>query len=243
MRPDGNQFPVLAIDTSARLAGAAVAAEGGEILAEVTVDRPRRGGEAVAGCVRSALEQAGCDIDSVGTLAVVHGPGSFTGIRVGLALARGLAPTDDLPALGVDSLDLVVASADVLDRRLCAVIPAGQDRVYVAGYQRDGDSFKRTLHPTLIELAELDPILTEWGGRIVLCAERGTIELLRAAQAAKTPDHLAAVPDTRARQLARLACERISEAGPVSSILPVYLAEPAATPNQNRVAAGRSGQA
>ena len=128
-----------------------------------------------------------------------------------------LAPTDDLPALGVDSLDLVVASAEVLDRRLCAVIPAGQDRVYVAGYQRDGDGFKRTLHPTLIELAELDPVLTEWGGRVVLCAERSTIDLLRAAQAAKTPDHLAAVPDTRAGQLARLACERISEAGPVSS--------------------------
>ena len=115
MKSEGGQFPVLAIDTSAKLAGAAVAGEGGEILAEATVDRPRRGGEAVAGCVRSALEQAGCDIGSVGTLAVVHGPGSFTGIRVGLALARGLAPTDDLPALGVDSLDLVVASAEVLD--------------------------------------------------------------------------------------------------------------------------------
>ena len=72
---------------------------------------------------------------------------------------------------------------------------------------------------------------------MVLCAERETLDRLRAEQAAKRPDRLFAVPDSRARFLAELAATRLDSAEPAGAVMPVYVAETAAQPNRNRVVA------
>jgi tRNA threonylcarbamoyl adenosine modification protein YeaZ len=228
---------LLALDTSSTCAGAALAGPGGEILAESVLEAGSGRGEALAGCVRDILEQCRIEIDAVGTLAVARGPGSFTGIRVGLAMARGLALIDDLAVVGVDSLELVVYSAGDVDSRLCAAIAAGQDRLYLAGYQRGDAGLRCTRPPAVISFSELDPAIADWGGRVVLCAERAMLDRLRAAQAAKRPDRLFAVPDSRAPILAQLASTRLDSAEPAGAVLPLYVAETLARPNQNRVVA------
>ncbi|MEE8311246.1 MAG: tRNA (adenosine(37)-N6)-threonylcarbamoyltransferase complex dimerization subunit type 1 TsaB [Candidatus Binatia bacterium] len=228
---------LLALDTSSTRAGAALAGPGGEILAESALEVGHGRGEALAGCVRDILEQTQIAIDAVGTLAVARGPGSFTGTRIGLAMARGLALVDDLPVVGIDSLELLVHSAGDVDTRLCAVIAAGHDRLYMAGYQRDDTGRRCTRPPAVISFSELDPAIAEWGGRVVLCAERETLDRVRAEQAAKRPDRLVAVPEVRARFLAELATTRLDSAEPAAAVLPVYVAETAARPNRNRVVA------
>lgn len=227
---------LLALDTSSFCFGAALTGPDGELVAEAALEAGTGRGEALGDCVSEVLATAGIGPAQLGLLAVARGPGSFTGIRVGLAMARGLALIDDLSVIGIDSLELVAHSAGEANRRVCAVLCAGQDRLYVAGYQRDDSGLRCTLPAMAIGLAGLDPVIEAWGGRVALCAERETLDLIRAAQAAKRPDRLVAVADARARFLAELAVLRRDTAAAASSVLPLYVAETRARPNRNRIA-------
>jgi len=70
---------------------------------------------------------------------VTRGPGSFTGLRVGMAVAKGLALAQRIPIIGVPTLDVVVEAQGQDTRPLCAVLQAGRQRICVAIYRwRDG---------------------------------------------------------------------------------------------------------
>ena len=225
---------LLAIDTSSSRPGIVLAAPD-SVLAEIVLDDDGRG-ESLCDRIPALVEDAGVDLAAVEYLAVARGPGSFTGIRVGLALARGLALVDDLPVVGVGSLELVALAAADVDRRLCAVLQAGQDKLYAAGYERGLDGTLREAHaPVVIPITELDAMLADWGGRLVLCAERYTLDYLRGEQAAKRPDRLVPVPESRVRLLASTALARRDDATRAEAVLPLYVAESAARPNRNRV--------
>jgi tRNA threonylcarbamoyl adenosine modification protein YeaZ len=95
---------ILAIDTTTRGGSVAVTRDD-ELLALVGGDVSRTHGERVPGEIAQALEQAGLSKSAIDLIAVAAGPGAFTGLRIGLATAQGLALTLDRPAVGVSALD------------------------------------------------------------------------------------------------------------------------------------------
>lgn len=74
------------------------------VLAEVTLDEYRRHGELLAGAIQDCLNQAGCQISEIKAVAVGQGPGSFIGVRVAMAHAKGLCMALQIPLVGFNTL-------------------------------------------------------------------------------------------------------------------------------------------
>jgi len=91
---------ILALDTTTNLCACAVS-RGGELLARISADIGKGHGEYVMGQMDDLLARAGVSIGEIDRLGVGCGPGSFTGIRVGVALVRGLALALEVPAIGI----------------------------------------------------------------------------------------------------------------------------------------------
>ena len=125
---------LVAIDTATGYASLALH-DGFQVRVEHTWESQRRHTVELVPRLMAALEQVGLGIEHLSGVAVTRGPGSFTGLRVGVAVAKGLALARGLPVVGVPTLD-VVAAAQGRDRRpLCAVLQAGRRRICVAAYR------------------------------------------------------------------------------------------------------------
>jgi tRNA threonylcarbamoyladenosine biosynthesis protein TsaB len=130
---------ILAFDTSTFAASAAVV-DGGTVLAESSVLQRAGHSERLLPLVDEVLARAGLPLGAIDRLAVGLGPGSFTGVRLGLATAKGLQLATGIPLVGVSSLDALAASAWGVEGPLVAALDARRDEVYAALFrQREGD--------------------------------------------------------------------------------------------------------
>jgi tRNA threonylcarbamoyladenosine biosynthesis protein TsaB len=132
---------VLAIDTSGTGCAAAVY-EGatGAVLARAGEDIGRGHAERLMEYVDEALRVSGRRLEEIDRIAVTVGPGSFTGIRVGVAAARGLALALDKPAVGVTTLQVIAESARLKQpgRPVLVAVDAKRDEVYVQSFDALG---------------------------------------------------------------------------------------------------------
>lgn len=122
----------LAIDCSAIHCAVAVhASDGDRILAEQCPAIGRGHAEQLPGILQSVLDAAGVELSAIERIGVTVGPGSFAGIRVGVAFARGLALTLGIPCVGVGSLEAMAIPAVLTSARpVMAVLDARRDRVW-----------------------------------------------------------------------------------------------------------------
>lgn len=133
---------VLAIDTAHAATSVCVLSRGaGErVLAAETIPMARGHAEALLPMVDRVISASGLAIEELDRIAVVVGPGSFTGIRIGVAAARALGLAARIPALGVSSL--AAFAAPLIGRREPGVIAAAVDakhgQVYVQGFAQQG---------------------------------------------------------------------------------------------------------
>lgn len=128
---------ILAFDTSTPCARVAVLSESGEPLATAEMVAARHSSHLLNLCDQ-VLHNAGVTIGQLGALACGAGPGSFTGLRVGLAVAKGLALADDLPLVLISSLDALALDllAVTSDEVVLPCIDAGKGQVYARLYRR-----------------------------------------------------------------------------------------------------------
>lgn len=129
---------ILAIDTATEACSAALML-GNELLLERCAVAPREHTQRILPMVDSLLAEAGITLDSLDALAFGRGPGSFTGVRIGIGIAQGLALGADLPLIGVSTL---AALAEVTWRQTGAsqvltAIDARMGEVYWAAYRRE----------------------------------------------------------------------------------------------------------
>jgi len=129
---------ILAIDTVSTICAVGIFdSETGLMRASRSGDIGRGHAEHLLDQIEAVLVEAGMALTDIGSIAVNVGPGSFTGIRVGVAAARGLALALDRPVYGVSAMD--AAAADIAGRDGFALaIPAGRGSVFFATYSGDG---------------------------------------------------------------------------------------------------------
>jgi tRNA threonylcarbamoyladenosine biosynthesis protein TsaB len=125
---------LLAVDTSTRVASVALY-DGVNVRAEMTWESPRRHTMELAPQVVAMLSQLRSDVSALTGLAVALGPGSFTGLRIGLALAKGLALARGLPLVGIPTLDVTVYPVSRRRATLYATLQAGRGRICLAPYR------------------------------------------------------------------------------------------------------------
>ncbi len=134
-------YILLALDTSTRNVGLALF-DGVQILCESTWVSKDYHTVELAPAVEEAFRKAGLAREGIGALAVALGPGSFTGLRIGLALAKGMALARHLPIIGIPSLDILAAAQPVLDLPLAVVLRAGRGRLAVGWYCAEQNLWK-----------------------------------------------------------------------------------------------------
>jgi tRNA threonylcarbamoyladenosine biosynthesis protein TsaB len=132
--PEARSRPLLAFDTSGDPASVALfLGDGSRRVAVAPVGR--RAGDVLHVLVRDLLREAGCALGEAGLIAAVRGPGSFTGLRVGLAAASGLALVTGAAVAGVETTR-AIAQASGREGRILVVLEAGQGRLAFARHER-----------------------------------------------------------------------------------------------------------
>lgn len=125
---------LLAIDTSTRNVGIAIY-DGSQVLSETIWASQDYHTIELAPAIAETLSRAGLEIQNLKLLAVATGPGSFTGLRIGLAVAKGIALACHLPIIGIPTLDIVAESQPISSEvRLATVLQAGRGRLAVGWY-------------------------------------------------------------------------------------------------------------
>ena len=177
--------------------------------------------ERLGGQVRDVMAEAGGGFDSLDRIGVTVGPGSFTGLRVGLAFAQGLGAALDRPVVGISALDALAASLDDAAGAVAALIDARRGQVYARLFTSGsalGPDEALSLEDIARRLAEIGPNVALIGNGAAVLAEA-----FPDLKFARIDDRVA--PSTEA--LARLA----AAADPATHLpRPLYLRAPDATP-------------
>ncbi|HEX7815335.1 tRNA (adenosine(37)-N6)-threonylcarbamoyltransferase complex dimerization subunit type 1 TsaB [Dyella sp.] len=127
---------LLAIETATEACSVALL-HGDEIIARSEI-APRRHAELVLPMADALLAEAGLGRHALDAIAVGRGPGAFTGVRLGVSLAQGMALALDRPVVTVSSLAALALEAEDEDAAILAVIDARMGEIYAASYRRDG---------------------------------------------------------------------------------------------------------
>lgn len=134
---------ILAIDTATRAVSLALADEWA-VLAEHTWHTANNHTVEVAPAVERMLSEANVLVEQLKAIAVAIGPGSFTGVRIGLGLAKGLALAHEKPLIGVKTLDIIARGVPTFDGSLMVVIQAGRGRVIWSRYDVRAEGWEST---------------------------------------------------------------------------------------------------
>ena len=131
---------LLAIDSATQFLSIALH-DGRALRAEWSLDAGRQHSARLAPMIQQLMRQAGVNSADLQALAVAVGPGSYTGVRIGVALAKGLAAVADLPLVPLTTLEIVLEahSPSRYQWPLIATAPAGRSRVIWAKYAPGGD--------------------------------------------------------------------------------------------------------
>lgn len=164
---------LLAIDTAASLCAACIHdTEARAELGRSVRDIGKGHAEQLMGVIEEALQGAGLRYPDLGAVAVSVGPGSFTGVRVGVAAARGFALALKIPAVGVSTLEALAAQARAVygARPVLVVLDAKREEIYAALYAPDGSMLGAPAALSLAAAAALAagrPILAGTAARII----------------------------------------------------------------------------
>ena len=139
----------LGLDTSGDVCAVALL-DDGDVLFRAEIAVPRAHGRRLAPLIAQAFEHTGRQASSLGLVAVADGPGSFTGLRIGMSTAKGLALATGAAFVGVSTL-AALASAAAVSRTVVAVLPSRRGEVYAGAY-RDG---QEVLAPAALAVGEV----------------------------------------------------------------------------------------
>ena len=132
---------LLAVDTSTAQLGLAIY-DGVQVIGECSWKSSQRHTVELAPAVAHLLARCGLAIENVQALAVALGPGSFTSLRVGLSLVKGLAVARHVPLIGISTLDIMAASQPAARFPLVAAIQAGRGRLAIGWYKSSKNGWR-----------------------------------------------------------------------------------------------------
>lgn len=213
---------LLAIDTSTRLTGVALY-DGVQVLSEVAWYSREHQTVELAPVVAEILERVGVKADAIKAVGVALGPGSFTGLRIGLALAKGLALAWRAALVGVPTLDVVASAQPVAAMPLAAVLQAGRGRLAVGWYTVEAGRWKAQGSPEVLDAVRLaeriqTPVLVcgelSDEERRLLARKRSLVRLASPAHSMRRPSFLAELAWQR---------YRVGQADDAAALAPIYL--------------------
>ena len=161
---------ILAFDSTAKAASVAVC-EDERLLALYNVDNGMTHSELLLPMAQNMLSSLKLDISEIDIFATAHGPGSFTGVRIGTALIKGLAFGRDIPCVEVSTLEALAENLSGTDGLIVACMDARRQQVYTATFLSDGKNITRLTEDRAMSLIELADELREEKRKIYLVGD------------------------------------------------------------------------
>lgn len=160
---------VLGIEAATPVAGVAIVGDG-SILAERMVNNRRTHSINLLPMIKAVIEEVGLTPSQIDAVAVSSGPGSFTGLRIGLTTAKTLALAWEVPVVGVSTLDALVLPLISQERLICPILNARKNEVYASIF-KGGMNKPYSEGPLALSIKELVGILTKWNEQVIFLGD------------------------------------------------------------------------
>ena len=218
---------VLGLDSATNVASVAIV-EDQKLLAEVTFNSKKNHSARLMPMLAWMLEEVQLTLDDLSGFAVAVGPGSFTGLRIGLATVKGLAHVKNKPVLAVPTLDGLAANLEGNRGLICPILNARKNEVYTALYRWDGSENRRLTNYMAVNLETLVAYIEKEGDEVTFLGDgvpvyqETLLKMLPNARFAPSSNAIC-----RGAQIARLGLEKL-ERGEVAdyySLEPLYIRE------------------
>ena len=210
---------ILAIESSAVTAGVAVLQDG-RLLAQSMSDCGLTHSKTLMPQVEQLLSACSLTPPDLHLIAVAHGPGSFTGVRIGVSCAAGLAFAAGIPALGVSTLEAMAYGANYHEGLVCPVMDARRNEVYTALFRIENGRITRLMDDSAIPIALLAEQLAPYEKPVYLVGDGADLVHAQIPNTLLAPVH---VRKQRADGVALCALTRQGEAVSAKELAPVYL--------------------
>ena len=217
---------ILAIESSAVAAGAAILKDG-QLISESFLNVGLTHSQTLLPLIENTLHAAKLTTDDIDIIAVAAGPGSFTGIRIGVAAAKGLAFTKNTPCYGISTLEGMAWSAATENMLLCPVMDARCMQVYTALFESRNDVIERLHADSAVRIDALRELLIQHNKSVLLFGD-GAEKFAPVLKEAGIDIHLAgtAIRMQHANGIALAAMHRYTNAIPPiapEQLVPDYL--------------------
>lgn len=233
---------ILAVDTSGPVAGVAVLKDGEMAYEGAAVNRLTHSVNLMP-MIEEAVNRSGLEISDIDLYACVTGPGSFTGVRIGVSAVKGMAHGAEKPCVGVNALEALASGVCMTDALLCPIQDARAGQVY-------GAAFLPGMPPVRVldDMAEKLPVFIEKalevseGKKLLFVGDgvktyRKAIEELLGDRVLFAPAHMSYL---RPSSVALLAYEHQADAVDYLTLMPVYLRAPQAERERARKLGGQA---
>jgi len=232
---------LLAIDTATRIASMALH-DGARVRVELTWETASHHTTELVPRIAGMLAQINASMSDLSGVAVSLGPGSFTGVRVGVAAAKGICLALDLPIYGVRTLDVIARAQPPVNPRgaskksvdywpLVAVIQAGRKRLCAARYSWTASGWQIEGEPWLTTVKTMGE---DWEGTTLVCGEleAGERHSLQTRLGKRVWLAAPAACLRRAGYLAEIGWERLGrkQADDPATVVPIYIQTPGGLP-------------
>lgn len=161
---------ILAIDSSGLVASAAIV-EDDNLIAEYTLNYKKTHSETLLPMIDEIIKAAGDDMASIDAIAIAKGPGSFTGLRIGSATAKGLGLALDKPIVEIPTVDGLAYNLYCTEYIICPIMDARRKQVYTGVYGFDGDRFIVHNEQMVVSVDEIITILDGYGKSVVFLGD------------------------------------------------------------------------
>ena len=223
---------LLCVDTSGPVAGVALM-ENGAIRYEAMAMNAFTHSQSILPMIEEAYLHTGLSADATDYFAVTVGPGSFTGVRIGVSTVKGLAHAGNKPCIAVDALEAMAAGAVLFSGVICPIQDARAGQVYGGAFR--GGTLERLLPDEPIRLLDYLEKARAFGQPLLFLGDgmpvhRDAIAQTLGDQARFAPPHLSFL---RPASVAYLAAEKTGEAVNCRELKPLYLRPPQAERQKN----------
>ena len=230
---------ILAVDTSGPVCGTALTRDG-LVLSEHYVQNKLTHSVNLLPMIDGTLRESGVELRQVDRIACVVGPGSFTGVRIGVSTVKGLAHGAGIPCVPVNALEAMAAGAGAFQGIICPIQDARAGQVYGAAF-RAGTLPERLMEDKPVVLEEYLKAVSTWGEPCLFLGDGMPVHRKRIAeflgdQAVFAPSMLASLRPSAAAYLGEAADKTVD----YLQLMPLYLRAPSAERNRKLVEAAKA---
>ncbi len=171
---------ILGIDSSGLVASAAIADEK-NIIAEFTVNNKQTHSQTLLPMIEKVVDMSEIELEQIDAIAIAAGPGSFTGLRIGSATAKGIGLALKKPVVSVPTLEGLAYRVSVFDGIICPIMDARRNQVYTGIYKMDKGNLVCLSEQKAVDIHEIMEELEKYDEKVIFLGDgvevqRETIE-------------------------------------------------------------------